>query len=173
MQYIQKRRKRLSGHLPNLRLIHQRVVKQTSSILLFNIGSINTLLFAILVLLLILLRHSSRDVEPHLNQLIFRGPCLTPFAPCAPKMAIRASLIATSRQREFNGYLIFPGQVRIRDFWIWYFERWSVLDIEHQLRFTELAFAPIPAAKGVLLVLKVDAVEEFEGFGDAIEVLPK
>lgn len=45
------------------------------------------------------------------------------------------------------------------------------MHVECEFCFAEFAFAPIPAAKGVFFAFEVDAVEEFEGFGYAVEVL--
>lgn len=90
MQHIQKRSKRISRNLPNLRLIHQRLIKQTSSILLLNFTPIHTLLLTILIFLL--LRHGPGDIKPHFHKLIFRRPRLAPSTPRPPQVPIRSCL---------------------------------------------------------------------------------
>ena len=45
------------------------------------------------------------------------------------------------------------------------------MNVESEFCFAEFAFAPVPAAEGVFFAFEVDTVEEFEGFGYAVEVL--
>jgi len=96
MQHIQKRSKSIPCNLSNLRLIHQRLIEQSSSVLLLNILPINTLLLPILILLFLLLRYSPRNVKSHLYQLILRRPRLPAPTPRTPKMSICTRLIAAS-----------------------------------------------------------------------------
>ncbi len=103
MQHIQKCSKSIARNVSNLRLVYQCIIEQGRSILLLNVRRL-TLLLAILSLLL--LRHSPRNIKPHLNQLILRGSRLAPSTSCPPKVPIRASLCAASWQREFNRHFI-------------------------------------------------------------------
>ena len=46
-----------------------------------------------------------------------------------------------------------------------------VSDVERELVAREFGFAPVPAAKSTLLLFQVDAVPDFEAFGDTLIVL--
>ena len=103
MQHIQKCSKSIPRNVSDLCLVYQCIIEQGRSVLLLNIRRL-TLLLPILSLLL--LRDSSRNIKPHLNQLIFRGSRLAPSTSCSPKVPIRAGLCAASWQREFNRHFI-------------------------------------------------------------------
>ena len=95
MQHIQECSKSIPRNISNLRLVYQCIIEQCRSVLLLSIRRL-TLLLPILGLLL--LRHSPRDIKPHLNQLILRSSGLAPSTSCTPKVPVGAGLCAASWQ---------------------------------------------------------------------------
>ena len=174
MQTIQKRRNRIAGHFADLRLVHERRVKQIGRVLLLHILAILTihaLLIPVLVLFPLRRRRRSRDIKPHLHHLILRRARFPALTPRPSQHPIRSRLITIRRKRKLDRDLVFARQVRVRNLRVGNLESGLVLHVEGELGFAEVGLAPVPAAQRVLFQFEVDAVEEFEGFGDAVEVL--
>lgn len=187
MQHLQKRSVRIARHLPNLRPIHQRLIKQIRRILLLAFLTVTLSLSLFiplpipipilrlhLLLLLLLRRRRAGNVESHLGQLVagasrlaaLRSPTAT-----ATTLPVRLRGGTGSRQRELDRHLVLARQVGVGDFRVRNLESGPVLDVKGELGLAEVALAPVPAAEGVFFGFEIDAVEELEGFAGAVEVL--
>lgn len=131
MKNIQESRKGISSHIADLGLIHERFVEESSCILrfclllllLFFIFLFTLLLFALLLDALLRSHCCARDVEPHLNQLIWAGGGLPPPVTRATgRLAIGFVCLVTT-EAEFNGDLVLSRKVGIGDLGVGDFER--------------------------------------------------
>lgn len=95
MQNIKKRSKRITSNLSNLRLIHQRIIKQIRRILLLLRLGITR---RILPLQCLLLRRRPGDVKSHLNQLILARASFLALPPRTTQRSIRPRIIAVGRE---------------------------------------------------------------------------
>lgn len=69
MQDVFERNEGVARNLANLCLLDERVVEQAGGIVLLFLVALRNVLA---VLLLLLLRHGARDVEPHFHKLVPR-----------------------------------------------------------------------------------------------------
>ena len=164
MQHIQECRKCVTRNLANLGLLHQGIIKQGSSVVLFLIIlSLSVRLVAILQRAL--LRRRSRDIKSHLNELVLARERLL-------ALTTRTNIIAiTSRQRELDRDLILSRQVGVRDLRIRNLKRRSVLDIERKLRLAKLGLSPVPPLQSMFLWLKSRTIPVLKDLAQALKVL--
>jgi len=152
----------ISGCLSDLRLLDERVVKESHGVLLFLIcvaASITTLG--------LLPRGGPGNVESHLHHLVFPGRCLLPLA----RGAIVAVGCFAVAHGKFDSDFVTAGKVGVGDLRIRDFKGRSVLDVECELGLAKLGLAPIPTAQGVLFVLEGRAVPVLEELREALKVL--
>lgn len=109
MQDIKEGSKSVAGNITNLRLVHERLIEQVGSILLFNlllaVGTLVFFAFALLVTFF-LLGDCSRDVESHLDKFVSAQAGLASSVLCAARRLFLGSRCIVSGQEEFNGDFI-------------------------------------------------------------------
>lgn len=166
MQNIQKSRDRVASCFSNLCLLNQSLVEEVDGTLLIPLlvrvaPSIATLGF--------LLGCRTRDVEPHLDELILpsRSLLALPW-----RRAILAVGLGSLVDGKLDGDFVTAGKVRVGDLGVGNFESGPVLYVERHFGLAELCLSPVPAAQGMLLALEVGAVPVLENFAQALVILP-
>lgn len=135
MQHIQESGERIARNISNLRLLHQCLVEEVCSILLFP------LFFFLVFFALFLFDSSSRDIESHLDKLIWAR---TSLPATAGACAVRLGICGESK---LDSDFILSGKVGVGDFGIWNLERRTVLNVERELGLGEFGLAPVPSTK--------------------------
>lgn len=109
MQDIEEGSKSVAGNITNLCLVHERLVEQIGSILLFNLlFAVGTLVFFAFTLFVafFLLGDCSRDVESHLDKLVSAQAGLASSVLGAARRLFLGSRCIIGGQEEFNGDFI-------------------------------------------------------------------
>ena len=170
VQDVQEGSKGIARHISNLRLVHERLVEEICSILLLCFCLL-ILALALGVLGLLLLHGRTGNVESHFDQLIeARGRLPSTVLGASSRLATRA-IGFSGRESKFHRHFILSRQVGVGDLRVGDFKGRSVLDVEGELGLGELGLAPVPASQGMLAVLDVDSVPDFEGLGQPFKVL--
>lgn len=161
MQDVQERRNGVASRLANLGLLDEGVVKERYGVLLLLrvATSVVTLGF--------FPRCRPWNVESHLDELILPGSRLLSLVGC-PVVTVG---FATVTNGKFDRDLVATSEVRVGNLRIRNLEGWPVLNVEGELRFTELGLSPVPTAERVLLLLEVGAVPVLEDFVESFIVL--
>lgn len=176
MEDIQEGSKRVASHITNLSLVHKRLIEQVGCVLLLDLllllffFSLLLTLFTILFLDSLLLLHRTRDIKPHLNQLIRARSSLLATVLCAARLATRSIWLIIPK-RKLDGDFVLSGKVRIRDFGVGDLEGRSVLHVERKLGLCEVGFTPVPPSQGMFAGLDIDAIPDFERFAQSFKVL--
>ena len=176
MQHIQESGKRIASHIANLRLLHEHLVEEVRGILLLAallfllpLLPLGLVLAVLLLNALLRLHHRTGDVKSHLDQLVRPGGRLpAPVFRAARRLTLGFVL---GGEGELDGDLVLTRQIRVGDLGVRDFERGAVLDVEAELGLCEIRLTPVPAAERMFSAFDVDAVPDFEGFGQSFEVL--
>lgn len=170
MQDVQEGSKSIARHISNLRLVHEGLVEEVRGILLLCLCLlVLTLAFGVLGLLL--LHGRAGDVESHFDQLVgARGRLPSTVLSASSRLPTRG-IGFSGREGKFHRHFILSRQVGVGDLGVGNFKGRSVLDVEGELGLGELGLAPVPASQGMLAVLDVDSVPNFEGLGQPFEIL--
>lgn len=169
MKNIQKGRKCITRHIPNLGLVHQSLVEEVCRILLLHLFLI--FLLVALALALLLLHGRTRDVEAHLDQLVGTRSCLPTTVLGASSGLSVGAVRLVCRKRKFNRHFVLACKVGVGDLGVGDFESGAVLDTEGELGLGELGLTPIPSTQGVFASLDVDAIPNFESLAQSLKIL--
>lgn len=163
MQNIQKGGNGITGHLANLRLLHQRLVEERCSIFLGRL----LLLVAALTFLAVglLLGCGAWHIEAHLDKLVLTSSSLFALSVC------HRAVVAILRQRHLHGDFVAASQVGVANLRVGELERGAVLYVERDFGLGEFGLAPVPAAQSVLFALEGGAVPVLEHLAEAVVVL--
>lgn len=169
MQNIQEGSKGIACDIPNLGLVHEGLVEEIRSVLFLDL-----FLVVLLPALGLLLLHSRPgDVESHFDQLVGARSCLASAILGASGWLATCTIAFGGRERKLHGHLILSCEVGVRDLGVGNLKRGSVLNAEGQFGFGEVCLAPVPTAQGVLAVLDVDSIPNFEGLGQSFKILTR
>jgi hypothetical protein len=168
MENIEKRGERISGHVSDLRFVHEGLVEEIGRILLFKLLLRTLFLF----LVLFLLDDRSGNIKSHLYQLIWTGTSLATLILRAPIRPTGGAIrLRVGWESKLDGHLILSGQVGVGDFGIRDLEGGPILDIECELCLGEFGPAPVPPPQTVFPALDADAIPNPERLTHSIEIL--
>lgn len=168
VQAVEELGNRIASRLADFGLFHEGLVKERHGVL-FLLAA-----FCVaggLLAIDLLLGDRSGHVETHLDELVLTSCGLFPRFPSAAQCAVGACIVDIGRQGELHGNLVATCQICVGDFGVGNLEGGSVLHVEGKLRLAKVGLAPIPAAEGVLLVLKRRAVPVLEDLAKALVIL--
>lgn len=167
MQNIQEGGNGIASRLANLSLVDERLIEEGSRI--FDLLAV---LAACVLTLRLLAGSGSGDVEAHLDELITASGGLGALCASATQLGVGTSVGGGGRgQGHLDSDLVSTGKVGVANVRVGQLKGRAVLDAKGELRFGELGLAPVPAAKGVFLVLEGGAVPVLEHLGKAVVVL--
>lgn len=166
MQNIEKGGDGITSHFTDFGLFYQSLVELRRGILLLLFWLTTFGLFAVSLLLG---GGNTWNVEAHLDELVFSSGRLLAFGVNAV-FGFRSSVVAILRQGHLDGDLVAASQVGVANLGVGQLKRRAVLHAECDFRLCKLGLAPVPAAQGVLLLLKRSAVPILENLAEAVVI---